>query len=410
MIKGKANKWIIISFISLYIVAILGAIMRYKIAFSFPYLNQKNILHAHSHFAFAGWITQTLFFFFTHLLRSIIADQKLRYYNYLLWANWITALGMLVSFMLQGYALYSIFFSSLSLVISFVFALTFWLDIKYLPNVITRLWFKWALVFMLLSSLGTLSLILMMATKNIEQHTYLASVYWYLHFQYNGWFFFGCMGLLYDYLGKRYTYFNTNRLAFRLIAYSCVPAYGLSILWMHLPVLIQIVFALAALAQALGWGNILYNSYKLKVLKELDFIQPLKWLFVIIAIAGSIKFALQLGSIIPAVSQLAFGFRSIVIAYLHLVLLAFISLFLLSYAYITKLSIFNKYSYVGTVILVAGILLNELLLGIQGVASIGYILIPFINELLFITSLLLISGTGLIVFSQFNFTKTENKF
>lgn len=408
MIRINSNRWLIISFFSFLIVAVLGVIMRYKIAFSFPFLDQKNIQHAHSHFAFAGWISQSLFFFLTHSLRSLITDKRFRYYNYLLWANWITALGMLVSFMLQGYALSSIFFSSLSIVISFVFALSFWFDIKYLPNVITRQWFKWALVFMLLSSLGTLLLTLMMATKNIQQHTYLASVYWYLHFQYNGWFFFACMGLLYDYLGRKYAHFATNGLAFRLIAYSCVPAYGLSILWMHLPIWTEIVFALAALAQALGWGNILYYAHKQKILKELDIIQPLKWLLVIIAIAGSIKFALQLGSTIPAVSQLAFGFRSIVIAYLHLVLLAFISLFLVTYAYMTKLSIFNKYSFAGIAIFVIGILLNELLLGIQGIASIGYILIPFINESLFFVSLLLMSGIGIILMSQFALHRKSN--
>ena len=216
------------------------------------------------------------------------------------------------------------------------------------------------------------------------------------------------MGLLYDYLGKRYAHFASNRLAFRLIAYSCVPAYGLSILWMHLPIWIEIVFALAAMAQALGWGNILYYAHKQKILKELDIIQPLKWLLVIIAIAGSIKFTLQLGSTIPAVSQLAFGFRSIVIAYLHLVLLAFISLFLVTYAYMTKLSIFNKYSFAGIAIFVVGILLNELLLGIQGIASIGYILIPFINESLFFVSLLLMSGIGIILMSQFALPSKSN--
>ncbi|MCU0423820.1 MAG: hypothetical protein MUC81_13520 [Bacteroidia bacterium] len=408
MIRLKSNKWIIISFFSLFIVAVLGVIMRYKIAYSFPFLDQKNIQHAHSHFAFAGWISQTLFFFLTRSLRSLITDKKFMYYNYLLWANWVTALGMLICFMLQGYGFYSILFSSLSILISFVFTIMFWPDIKHHPNIITRQWFKWALIFMLLSSLGTLSLTLMMATKNIHQHTYLASVYWYLHFQYNGWFFFGCMGLLYDYLGKKYAYFATNLLAFRLIAYSCVPAYGLSILWMHLPIWIEIVFALAAMAQALGWGNILYYAYKQKILKELDFIQPLKWLLVIIAIAGSIKFVLQLGSTIPAVSQLAFGFRSIVIAYLHLVLLAFISLFLVTYAYMTKLSIFNKYSFAGIAIFVVGILLNELLLGIQGIASIGYILIPFINESLFFVSLLLMSGIGIILMSQFALPSKSN--
>jgi len=52
--------------------------------------------------------------------------------------------------------------------------------------------------------------------------------------------------------------------------------------------------------------------------------------------------------------------------------------------------------------------LNELLLGIQGIASIGYILIPFINESLFFVSLLLMSGIGIILMSQFALHRKSN--
>ena len=34
--------------------------MRYKIAYYLPFIEQANFLHAHSHFAFSGWITQVL--------------------------------------------------------------------------------------------------------------------------------------------------------------------------------------------------------------------------------------------------------------------------------------------------------------------------------------------------------------
>ena len=54
-------KFIKISFLNLLIVAILGTLMRYKIEFEFPYFDQKNIQHAHSHFAFTGWISHTLY-------------------------------------------------------------------------------------------------------------------------------------------------------------------------------------------------------------------------------------------------------------------------------------------------------------------------------------------------------------
>jgi hypothetical protein len=54
------QQWIKVSLISLATVAFLGCILRYKIAFPLPFINQKYLLHTHSHFAFTGWITQAL--------------------------------------------------------------------------------------------------------------------------------------------------------------------------------------------------------------------------------------------------------------------------------------------------------------------------------------------------------------
>ncbi len=400
MEKQVLRKWMVLSFFSLFLVALLGVLMRYKIGFSLPLLNQKNLQHAHSHFAFGGWITQTLFLFLLHSLGDKIDKKRIRLYNYLLMTNWMIALGMLVAFAVQGYAFYSILFSSLSIVISFVFARLFWKDAKHHPNKVGIEWFRYSLIFMVISTLGTLSLMYMMVSKSLEQHTYLASVYWYLHFQYNGWFFFACMGLLFSHFGNLHSYFTANRLALRLLAVSCLPAYGLSVLWLDLPIWIVIVIAIAASVQAMGWFLLLFDGYKSKVIKSENITPPIKWLLIIIIAAGSVKFGLQLASTVPAVSQLAFGFRPIVIAYLHLVLLAFISLLLIAYSFMTEIAKMNKTAFIGIVIFVVGILFNELLLGLQGVLSLSYIVVPHINLFLFLASLLLIVGSIILLISQ----------
>ena len=46
--------------VNLAIVALLGVIMRYKILYPLPFVDQKKFLHAHSHFAFSGWVTLAL--------------------------------------------------------------------------------------------------------------------------------------------------------------------------------------------------------------------------------------------------------------------------------------------------------------------------------------------------------------
>ena len=405
MEKRILDKWILLSFISLFIVAILGVLMRYKISFSFPYLDQKNLQNAHSHFAFLGWISQTVYLLLINTLGTSISKKRVQFYHFFLGANWISAFGMLIAFSSQGYAFFSMAFSIFSMILSFLFSVIFWNDVKMLQNKTAGLWFKFALICMLISTLGTIALIIMLATKSVEQQTYLISIYWYLHFQYNGWFFFSIIGLLFNHFGESNEYFKINRLSFKLLAFSALPAFGLSVLWLHLPLWLLIIIALAAIFQTIGWALLVYNVFKQKVLKDIKINDYVKWLLLIIAITGSIKFCLQLGSTIPSISQLAFGFRPIVIAYLHLVLLAFLSLLLIAYMFLKELVDISKIAFIGMIIFVLGILINEILLSMQGILSFKYILIPNINYYLFATSLVLFTGTFLLALAQFNLIK-----
>ena len=54
--------------------------------------------------------------------------------------------------------------------------------------------------------------------------------------------------------------------------------------------------------------------------------------------------------------------------------------------------IFNKKTILGLILFSLGVILNEVVLGIQGVASLSYTLIPFINESLFGIALLLFTS------------------
>lgn len=118
------------------------------------------------------------------------------------------------------------------------------------------------------------------------------------------------------------------------------------------------------------------------------------------SVAFSIKLLLQLGSTIPSLSTLAFGFHPIVIGYLHLVLLGVITLFLLGYMIVENQILMNSKTIAGIKIFTAGIIINEILLMTQGAAAIGNITVPFINELLFVTACVLFSGISLLNVSQ----------
>ena len=394
--------WLKISIINLLLVAILGLLMRYKIGFEFPFLDQKHLQHSHSHFAFSGWISHTLMVLMIGFLekKTTITDtQFTKKYNSLLIANLICSYGMLISFILQGYGLVSILFSTFSIVIACVFTYLYFKDLKLISkDDLSKDWFKASLFFNVLSSFGTFALAYMMASKNIHQNEYLSSIYFYLHFQYNGWFFFACMGLLIFFLQIKKTENTFFKKTFWLFFISCIPAYFLSTLWLKLPIWIYVLTLLSAIIQAFTWFKFLLILIKLKrnFLEKYPLI--LRYILFFVCIALSLKFLLQLGSTIPALSQLAFGFRPIVIAYLHLVLLAIISLFLLFYIYANELITFNKQIKKGLIIFTIGVLLNEIILAIQGVASFSYTLIPLVNEMLFGAAIILVSGVGITAF------------
>ena len=391
----KTSFWIRFSIFNLLLVAFLGLLMRYKIGFEFPLLDQKSLQHSHSHFAFAGWVSHTLMtllisFLQKHDLKNNIAFKK---YNSILIGNLICSYVMLFSFIIQGYGAVSITFSTLSIFASYWFAYVFFKDCKQIETKSTAVkWFKAAIFFNVISSLGTFALAYMMATKNIHQNEYLASIYYYLHFQYNGWFFFACMGLLLDYL-KVTT--SSNRIysqSFILLFWSCIAGYFLSTLWLNLPLWIYIITAISAVVQVIIWYLLFKTIIKENKSIFVNLPGYLKYLIIFISLALSVKFLLQLGSTIPAVSELAFGFRPIVIAYLHLILLAIISLFLLFYVYANNFVVINKKTILGLILFSLGVILNEVVLGIQGVASLSYTLIPFINESLFGIALLLFTS------------------
>jgi hypothetical protein len=394
------KKWMTISLFSLLLVALLGVIMRYKIGFEFPYLNQKNLQHAHSHFAFAGWVSQTLMLFMIAMLQQSITNKQMALYEKILWANLICAAGMLVSFSIQGYGFFSIGFSTASIFIAFLFTFHFSKDLQHATHVKQKQWFYASLLFNILSTAGTAALVYMMVTKHIPQHSYLASVYWYLHFQYNGWFFFTCMGLTVYYLTSTIQLPAPSSKIFWLLASSCFPAYGLSVLWLKLPVWLYIIVVMASVAQMIGWLLFLGYLKQHVRLKAGRFNEVTALLLVCIAVAVTIKLTFQLVSVIPAISQLAFGFRPIVIAYLHLVLLAITSLFLIVYAYMQGLVEIDRSTNVGILILSSGIVINEAMLGIQGIASLSYVAIPAANYILFGAAIIMFTGIGLLLLAQ----------
>lgn len=392
------RRLLLIGLFNLCLVALWGMLMRYKIAFNFPALDQKHAQHAHSHFAFAGWVTHMLYTLYTYYLCKYKPDVHLKKYISLIVVNLLAAIGMLFSFTAGGYSALSIIFSTITIVVGVFGAVFFIRDSRHVePLAQSRPWLVTGLLAHVFSAIGPFMLAYMMATHTLQEKIYLGSVYFLLHFEYNGWFFFGCMGLFL--LMMQQTNLNIRR-EFMLLAICLVPTYFLSTLWAKLPLWLLIITAIAACVQLIAWIMLAAKLWKQRAGLGSEMKPVLKFLLFLAGACLTLKYILQAISTQPDISRLVFGFRPIVIAYLHLVLLAVISLFLLTYVFARKLIVDSKTAIAGLVFFTIAIFLNQIILAIQGIASFAYFPVPFANEGLFVVAVMLFTGALWMLMSQ----------
>jgi len=400
-VQTSQKKWLQFSFFNLLLVAVLGVTLRYKIAFSLPFIDQQKLLHGHSHFAFAGWVTQALMTLLVGYLTERSAGSYFSRYRWILYFNAVTAYGMLISFPVQGYGFVSILFSTLSVFASYYFAILFWKDLNRLGfKSLSHRWFKLALLGNVISSAGPFSLAFMMASRNMHSNWYLASIYFYLHFQYNVWFIFTCMGLLVYRLVLMGIPEMAMKKSFLYFALAAVPTYFLSVLWWHIPIWLYVMVVLAAIFQLIGWLHLLHTTrkYSTEIRSKIPVFSRI--LFCFSGFALSLKLILQSASVIPAISKLAFGFRPIVIGYLHLILLGIITIFLITYSFTYRLILTNPLAKGGIIVIVTGVVVNELLLMIQGVSDLFSTGVPGIEFLLLFAACILLLGIFVTIYSQ----------
>ena len=392
------NFWLRFSVFNFLIVAVLGVLMRYKIAYSLPIVDQKHVQEAHSHFAFYGWITQIIYVLIIRYLHGILSEQQLKKYHTLLVVNAIAAFVMIPSFIYNGYYWASIAASTVALLTSFAFFFFLLMDLKGKQDLV-KPWFIGGLFFAVISSVGVFGLSYMMSSGNMTQNLYLASTYYYLHFQYNGFFIFTCIGLLLHSLREIGAEISEkdNKMIFWLMFVGCVIGFGLSVLWMKMPLWIFIVIILGTIAQTIGAVKLYLVLKKNWPKLVLNFSALQRFVLMYVGFAFFAKIVLQLGSTIPVLSQFAFGFRNVVIAYLHLILLMCVSAFLINQILATNVFKMTKPVTTGLKLLLLGIFLNEAVLGLMGIFSIKYISIPYTPQILLAVSLLMLVSLGIIL-------------
>jgi len=305
-------------------VALMGVLMRFYVVFPLPFIH-KYMLHAHSHVAILGWIYLGLTTLVYHVfLRE--AQLSKRYRRIFIFTN-ITILGMLVTFPIQGYALFSIIFSTLFLFASYWFAA---FAINHVPEKYKNR-FSWKLIktgiwYLVISSIGPWAIGGVMATLGPESIWYKTSIYFYLHFQYNGWFILAILGVFFYIMEEQGVRFNQAKLKSLFFTLNCgiLLSFFLSALWFKPPVIFYILGAVGATAQLLAFIELfeILKPHKQK-LKSLFSERALLLIDIAIVLLG-IKLFMQLMSAIPHYAALVNALKDFIIGYLHMVFLGII--------------------------------------------------------------------------------------
>jgi len=177
--------------------------------------------------------------------------------------------------------------------------------------------------------------------------------------------------------------------------YGVIPAYALSMLWINPPAWVYLVGGLAGAAQliafVIGWP--ILEIYMLQL--RTKFYQLV---FLLVLVAYAIKVSMQFLSSIPSLAVYAYETRVFTaIGYIHLVMLGFLSLFILIYFVMINTFKDQLPSKVGITVFSIGIVLSEIVLFSNGlVLSTKGSLIPDYSLWMLLTSLLM--PIGIIIF------------
>lgn len=361
-----------ISLIFLFVVALIGTLLR-SVAFVPVALEYVNLVHAHSHVAFQGWVYTCMILLLTQTYLTAEQVRKGRYpLQFVLTV--IVVVGILISFALQGYAFYSILFSSFFQLLNYWFIFRFLKDVKRtefrVNEDISLRFVKTGLWLGLLSTLLPIGIGVLSAKGQSGSEAYRSLVYTFLHLQYNGWFLFVVLGLFYRYFDRNQRSYSRKEVSrfYYLLAIAVIPSISLSLFGMEFSAHIM-PLAYASALILLGAFVFFIRGLPKNLFASLE--KRGFWFrvyFYGFIASFLLKMALQVLSVLPPFQSYASYNKFIIIGYLHLSLIGSISFLLLALFLDMKWLTVDKRFKAGSILFISGFLITEALILLAGLA------------------------------------------
>ena len=379
--------------------ALTGLFIRYNFVFPTSFFSYQNFLQSHSHVAFLGWgyITTTAAIYYFFSSRLLKKPVKYAFFTIL-----VSVTLMLISFPLGGYKIFSIvllvIFGFASYIVSF--------DIlKFLKEKsISNKFIKFGIYYYVISSLATWFLPYVMITQG-KTDLYYNTVYFYLHFLYNGFFVFALFGIFFKILEEKQIKFSEKfaNHFYLFLNIACLPAYLLSVLWSSNNLILNGIGFIAAMLQFISF--IYFLSLLLKINLNAYFSKLMVFLIWFFVVSYSFKVLSQVVSAFPYIVEKSLALKPyFIIGYLHLFTLGFLSVFLIFIVTQMKKFSFNGiFSKIALAVFLISVIFTEVLLFFQGFLYLFNLnAIKNYNFLLFVTSAFLVVGLMMIFISQFS--------
>lgn len=380
------------------LVGLLGIFLRSFFVTSIP-ANFRYVVHAHSHIALLGWVYIGLSTLIYKMYFSETDQGKT--YRRIFWFTQVTLLGMLFTFPFTGYAALSITFSTLFLFASYLLT---WFVLKKIPEKYRSTFsfkcIRASLWYLVISSIGPWALGGIMATLGKASIWYKMAIYFYLHFQYNGWFLLALCGIFLYFMERKDFRLSKKsfQIFFRLLNMAVILSFFLSVLWVKPHWIFYVLGVIGAILQ-IGAFFVFFRMIKPFWKSAKPGFSPFeKFLLKLAGITLVAKMLMQLISAHPYFAEIAFTYKDLVIGYLHWVFLGMVSIPLMVFLMAGGLLKASKLAFS---IYIAGFILSEALIFYKGTAL--WLKLPFIDEyfkiLLTVSSLLPIS-IGMILYSN----------
>jgi hypothetical protein len=312
---------------------LMGLVLRAAFVWEIDWLDYRNMLHGHSHVALLGWLYLG-FFLMIHarLLPKEKASKPI--YTWLFWLTQFSVVGMMIAFPLQGYAGFSIFFSSLHILLSYLFAYNVWKD-HLKENDQISLLLKTSLTFQVLSTFGVWGVAFIMGSGGGGGVLYQVAIQFYLHFQFNGWLLFALLTVVLKDFNLKFP-IKKFRAIYYILLLSQILTFALVLYWAYQTNWSYYINALGVVLQLFGLVLILVyrKSFEFNLPSRLS--KSAKSFLMLALIIGLLRVLFQALLVLPELAEMAVMLRLFIIGFIHLNMLGLFSAYLM-------FSFYNKY-------------------------------------------------------------------